>query len=283
MAQSNNQPAEITFSINEVAKLIGVVPATLRNWEKEKLFIARRKENNYRYYTFDDIELLKKIHRYSVEDSMPLKSIRHLVSSEQLATFREAMTMPGRSAAFSKKGWSHRWKEARENLGFTLEKVSRETGISPSYLSKIENDQANVSYEVLERLALFYGESPLYFYHRSNEEEHVVRKDQGEIIDIGFEGVTMTSLIASRHHVLYPMVFEIEPGSGPTQSHRHHGEEFIHILKGTLEVLLNGNETYQLKAGDSMCFHSSDEHIWRNPTEIHTRLIWVHSPLQSPE
>ena len=51
------------LTINQAAKLIGVTPLTLRNWDNARKFQAfRHPINNYRGYTLDQIEgLLKKL------------------------------------------------------------------------------------------------------------------------------------------------------------------------------------------------------------------------------
>ena len=51
------------FKIKEVARLFGVTPMTLRNWDKAGKFIASRNPiNNYRMYNRKDIEnLLEQI------------------------------------------------------------------------------------------------------------------------------------------------------------------------------------------------------------------------------
>lgn len=55
------------YKINEVANILDVSPATIRNWEKSELFIARRNKSNYRQYDSTDLELLKKIKYLSIE------------------------------------------------------------------------------------------------------------------------------------------------------------------------------------------------------------------------
>ncbi len=48
--KKNTMQYGVFFSITEVARQIGVVPATIRNWEKQGLFTARRSDNGYRIY-----------------------------------------------------------------------------------------------------------------------------------------------------------------------------------------------------------------------------------------
>ena len=46
------------YSIKEAAKIIGVTPLTLRNWDKRGKFRAYRNPiNNYRVYRADQIEM----------------------------------------------------------------------------------------------------------------------------------------------------------------------------------------------------------------------------------
>ncbi|OHA00372.1 MAG: hypothetical protein A3C07_03470 [Candidatus Sungbacteria bacterium RIFCSPHIGHO2_02_FULL_47_11] len=51
------------LSIKDAAKILGVVPLTLRNWDKRGVLTAYRNPiNNYRVYRFDQIDLvLRKI------------------------------------------------------------------------------------------------------------------------------------------------------------------------------------------------------------------------------
>ena len=51
------------LTVNEVAKIIGVSPLTVRNWDQKGRLVAYRNPlNNYRLYKISDVEnLLKEI------------------------------------------------------------------------------------------------------------------------------------------------------------------------------------------------------------------------------
>jgi len=53
------------LTVKEVAKLLGVTPLTVRNWDKSgKLKAIRHPINNYRLYRLEDIEtFLKKLNQ----------------------------------------------------------------------------------------------------------------------------------------------------------------------------------------------------------------------------
>ncbi|MCL2602579.1 MAG: MerR family transcriptional regulator, partial [Treponema sp.] len=50
---------EILLGIQDAAKELGVVPATIRNWEKQGIFSAKRAKNGYRFFTHDDMTRMR--------------------------------------------------------------------------------------------------------------------------------------------------------------------------------------------------------------------------------
>jgi quercetin dioxygenase-like cupin family protein len=74
-----------------------------------------------------------------------------------------------------------------------------------------------------------------------------------------------------------PHLFRIAPDAGSGESYSHEGEEFLYVLKGELEIALNGHE-YRLKQGDSFYFESATPHQWKNPGSKETWIIWVNTP-----
>ncbi len=47
------------LTVNEVAKILGVTPLTVRNWDKKGALAAYRNPiNNYRMYRIEDVEVL---------------------------------------------------------------------------------------------------------------------------------------------------------------------------------------------------------------------------------
>ena len=283
MPSNINHQDEVLFNITQIAKELGVVPATLRNWEKQGLFYAKRSENNYRVYSLDDLELLRRIYKMSVEQQMSGTAIKSiLVTGIPQSPY-------GKNSKSSKNGSSNRytrtllgdnWRKEREKLGLTLDEVSKAIGISSTRLSKVEMSQINISLELLNKLASFYGESLSHFMNQKNEDRKLVSRGDGEPIDIGVSGVKLESLISQKNHVFFPMLYTIESGCEAPETHRHHGEEFIHVLSGKLQVTLNYEEIYELKSGDSISFKSFDYHHWMNKGPKPVRLIWVHSPLE---
>lgn len=265
----------VTFNISQVAKVLGVVPATIRNWEKAGLFVAKRSKNNYRVYSLDDVEELKKIKFLLDNQKLGGTGIKNLIVSDNPLISRVESI---RQTTYSKKLLNERWKEMREKKGYTLEEVATAVGISPSHLSKLENGHANVSFEILQKIAHFYGESPIYFFNIDRSDKRKITLGNGEKIDLGIEGVTIESLIAAKDANIYPVMYTVEPGCGNLDSHSHNGQEFIFVLKGKIEVTLNGSEVYLLKKNDAFFFKGKELHSWKNPSlRNKAMLLWVHS------
>jgi len=60
--------------VTEVARLLGVTPLTLRNWDAEgKLAAYRNPVNNYRMYKIEDVEALLRAIEQSKERPRRLK------------------------------------------------------------------------------------------------------------------------------------------------------------------------------------------------------------------
>ena len=268
----------ITFTIHQVAKMLGISPTTIRNWEKKGLIVSRRSSNNYRIFTIDDIELLKKVKEYSIDKHMGTHAIKMLlpVSSD---TDIESYVEQQKENYYSQKLISEKWREIRKQQGYTLEEVSRAVGISVAHLSKLENG-GNVSLDMMNRLAHFYRESPLYFMNSSQEEKRLVRKGTGEPIQLKNDpGLEMYSLVSMQEHVMYPVLCFVEPGCGNLTPHTHNGEELIYLLSGVLEIHINDEKPYIMHTGDSFYYRGSDKHSWQNISTKPAKLLWVHSSL----
>ena len=75
--------------------------------------------------------------------------------------------------------------------------------------------------------------------------------------------------------MLEPMLFRVPPKAGDG-SYSHVGEEFIYMLKGTLEIWLGEVERHLLRPCDSFWFES---HRWFNPSDEDALLLWINAPL----
>jgi transcriptional regulator with XRE-family HTH domain len=149
----------------------------------------------------------------------------------------------------------------------TLQAVARETGFSTALISQIENDNVSPPIATLSRLSKFFDVKIGIFFADDNDCPYeVVRK--GEQKPVHRSG---THPGTSREYNYQSLSFrkqnkKMEPflltvaGSGDGESNcSHEGEEFLYIVEGTAELLLEG-ELVLLEEGDSVYFNSSLRH-----------------------
>jgi len=260
---------QITINITDAAQIVGVTATTIRNWERAGLINPQRTEKRYRIFTVNDIERLRKIKALSIDKNMNLSSIASLLGKDytyQNATSSVTRTMLG-----------EKWQKHRIKKGLSINEVAEKIGISASYLAKIESAQANVSFDILKKLAEFYGENPLYYFQSDTNDIAFHKKDQHESFEIGLEGVSVSSRSSLKDARISPMIYTVQPLCGRLKANSHHGEEFLYVTSGRIEFCLK-DECYLLYQGDTIHYSSSVPHKWRNPseTEIAT-MLWVYT------
>lgn len=278
--EKRNYEDSVTITINQVAKILGVVPATIRNWEKNGLICAKRSQSNYRIFTPSDVEQLIKIRDLSRGKHMSAEAIKLMLNTEgEGVSELENIIEKQKETRLPRKLMSEKWREIRLRQGYTLKEVSEATGISTAHLSNLEKG-GNVSLDLMGRLAAFYRESPVGFIAQPLRETRLVRAGAREPIRLKKDiGVQMSSLVSMKEHVMYPVLCTVEPGCGSPSPHSHNGEEFIYLLSGALEYRIEGEEPYTIHPGDSFYYKGSEKHSWQNVSTEPAKLIWVHSAL----
>lgn len=264
--------SKVVYSIKEVAKLLDISATTLRNWEKSGLINPYREENKYRVYFPEDVEYLKKVKQYSIENKMNISAIKSMLKSEI-----------SHSQQYQAKEFSSReilgekWKQLRLQKKLSIREVAQATGIAPSTISKIENAKTKISLAILEKLSNFYNENLLYFYKKQDIQSPVVLADQKQQLKINLPGVNLASLTSLKDSNLTIMIYEVEPQQGRHKPIYHHGEEFVYILEGTIQFSLEEND-YLLNPGDAIHFKSYQQHRWINPSQdAMAKMLWVYT------
>ena len=257
--------AETFLKIGDVARQVGVSPSVIRTWENLGLTRPRRTESKYRLYTVEDVKLLKRA-RF-------LRKVRGLNAAAIVQLLkREGKAPPAGDGNAGAIGAHLRQLRARRKL--SLAQVAQAVGISVGFLSALERSQMSGSVGTLRKLARFYKTNILEFYDASGASRQVRPTDR-KVLEAG-AGVRM-ELLAWGNTVMEPHLFRVAPDAGSGDPYTHEGEEFIYVLRGDLEINLNGEE-YRLKTGDSFYFESATPHRWKNPGRKETWLLWVNTP-----
>jgi transcriptional regulator with XRE-family HTH domain len=171
-----------------------------------------------------------------------------------------------------------RLRQLREQKGMSAREVAGLSGLTPAYLSRLENGRVSPTVATLARLVSAMGETmATLFQEPPGAEETVVRRaDRHLMRSRGVLDSQVTPGWAKRLEILESLV---EPGQGSSDRlHTHAGEEeCVLVLDGELDLHL-GSDRHHLEAGDSATFASRTPHRWRNPSSQPSRVLWVITP-----
>jgi len=261
------------FTISQVSRILGVSPSSLRAWEQVGLMRPARSQGRYRLYSADDLEAAKRILHLRKSKGLNLAGVAHL-----LATKETSRGKPVRVRANTTAGVGEHLLKLRRRQGHTLAQVARQAGISISFLSSIERGTAKPSIATLQRLAVIYKTKVLSMFgaEEDSKAQRLVRQSDRKILKPE-PGVQMELLVLGKSQ-LEPHIFRIAPGVSSGGSYHHEGEEFIHVVQGSVEVWLDEIERYVLVAGDTLHFESTHAHRWKSLSEDETILFWVNTP-----
>ncbi|SFH78023.1 DNA-binding transcriptional regulator, MerR family [Tindallia magadiensis] len=273
MSKEASQHDYRLFSIKEAAKFTGISVSTLRNWERSGLIHPKRRNNNYRVFDFHDLELLKRIREYSQDKGLNQSIIKEMLSRDEHHTpLEKEMEYPHYHYETLKR--------YRKKMGYTLSDVAKAIHISPSYLSRVEQGKVNASYKIIEKLAAFFDESAIRFFdvQRKKPATEVVQYEHGQSLPSSLTGVYMEMQTTIKSQPFEVVRFVIEPNCGDLKKHQHNsGHDYITVLTGQLQVILDESKEFILKEKDSINFESTRIHQWLNPGDIPAEILWVHS------
>jgi transcriptional regulator with XRE-family HTH domain len=173
-----------------------------------------------------------------------------------------------------------RLRALRRDRGLSLAKVARGTDISQSFLSLVETGQTDITIGRLIRLVAFYGLHVSDLLPPSpSSDAIVVRKDEEQHLSSPGEGIDvylLTSDTSSR--TMMPIVAIFEPEGGLAEYAEHEGEEFVHVLKGSIEAEIDGHEPITLRKNDNVHFRANRRHSYRNPGKSRAIVLAVVTP-----
>lgn len=170
-----------------------------------------------------------------------------------------------------------RLRELRHENGWTLTTVANLTGISVGTLSKLENGKTELNFSSVNKLAAGLGLRVTELTNPSSTvtgQRTVTIAKTGtifETVDIDYE-VLCSEISNSQQGYLRGIVKarHIDPS---LPWHRHKGQEFVYVLKGTLELHTEHYEPCVLGQGDSILFDSSMGHHYISKGKANTEIL----------
>jgi transcriptional regulator with XRE-family HTH domain len=162
-------------------------------------------------------------------------------------------------------------RDIRSRNGWTLKQMSAKSGIPVSTLSKVEHDRLTLSYDKLQQLSqrLNIRMSDLF---AESQEEPAPRVTGRRSIGTIDKAVRITTDNYDYHYLctdlrqkrMIPIITRIRARSASEFGDlvHHHGEEFIYVLEGEVEIHTEFYDPVALSAGQGIYLDSSMGHAY---------------------
>ena len=171
-------------------------------------------------------------------------------------------------------------RAVREQQRLSLQHVAAATAVSASFLSMVENGKNDITLGRLTRLIDFYRVSLTDLLPPNPAAQlDVVRSGAGTILRSTAEGIDFSLLTPDTNRTILPMLLKFAPDAELEEPGQHEGEEWVHVLSGTLRLTVEGSDPRVLGKGDSAYYAADQPHRFANhSTSKPLILICVDSP-----
>lgn len=167
-------------------------------------------------------------------------------------------------------------KELRILKGLTQEELADRAELSKGFISQLERDLTSPSIATLMDILQCLGTTIGEFFNETPEEQIVFGKnDYFEKTDTELKNNIQWIIPNAQKNIMEPILLTLEAGGSTYPDTPHEGEEFGHVLSGSIAIHL-GNKTYRAKKGESFYFISDKKHYLTSKGGA--TLLWVSSP-----
>ncbi len=180
---------------------------------------------------------------------------------------------------------AERIRALRIDQRLTLEEVASRTGLTRSWLSKVENFRVTPSLPALAEIARALGVTTSKLVEGLDEKPAltIVRSDERKVVqrDQSPENTAVYQSLAHRRksRSMDPFLITIPPGVAREEAMAHIGEEFLLVESGRVDFEYDG-QRFDLEAGDSLYFDASVPHRLINAYQSEAVVLCV---FQSPQ
>jgi len=180
----------------------------------------------------------------------------------------------GKSKKTSPSAFGTKIKRLREKKGLRLEDLANQTGFSPEYLHKIENQEEIPPVAAILQISRALSLDARDFLTTPQEDESEQRKVESfEKRTRSYAYRSLSPGARTKHLRAFLVSIDARQDHDMVE-YRHEGEEFIYVLSGEVEVTV-GAHVNQLQSGASLHFNSGVRHMLRNPGARKTELLVV--------
>ena len=168
-------------------------------------------------------------------------------------------------------------RELRNRAGLTQQELADRSELTKGFISQLERGQVTPSVLTLFDLIECLGTTPAEFF-REAEERKIVFSEDDFFEKIDENGNSIQWIVPSaQNNLMEPLLVEIRPQSSLAGDKPHDGEEFGYVISGRIRLRL-GEQSYDIKAGESFYYPAGHGHTIDNPWKRPAAFIWVSTP-----
>ncbi|GAA4657269.1 cupin domain-containing protein [Arthrobacter cryoconiti] len=173
-----------------------------------------------------------------------------------------------------------RIRAARQAQRLTIEHVADATGLTKGFLSRVERDLTSPSVSSLVTLCQVLSISIGDLF--AVPETHLTLRGEGPRISLGGEGIVERLLTARSERRLQILGTTIGPfGRGESELYAVDCDvDVLHIISGELTLIMT-QDSYDLKAGDTLSFPGREPHSWENRSATPVEALFILVPAAS--
>ena len=169
-----------------------------------------------------------------------------------------------------------RIKSVRKRKGLTLQELSEKSGMSATAISAIERNVSSPTVTTLASIGRALGESLSSLLGETETEYLLTRASTRNPVATDLRNVDFRSLGSGIPGQRFrPLFCSLQPGSASGEDYVNHpGDDFFFVIRGALEVDLNGT-TLMLEEGDSLYCRGNTPYRGKTTAEGDTHLLVV--------
>lgn len=154
-----------------------------------------------------------------------------------------------------------RLKELRNSMGLSMKQLAEATSLSPPLFSRVENGLVMPSIPTLQLISDFLKVDIGYFFKKEEDRGYVITRQGSRKISHSkrlWDKKPVYDLELLATGMLNPfmepcIVTALSRPEDDFQMAKHHGQEFVYVLDGKLELTL-GEKKFTLNKGDAAYF-----------------------------
>lgn len=173
-----------------------------------------------------------------------------------------------------------RIRALRSVQGLTLTRLAHEAGVSPSFLSMLENGKTSIAAPRLQAIAQVFGldTGDLLPEAGARGALQVVRRDRRPAVPPMEDGIEASFLARDVRRKIQPVLLRLEPGVQHDNDVGHAGEEFVFVLRGCVRVTVGEEAPVELETGDAASYPSALPHTYENRGAQIAEVMTVSTP-----